>query len=372
MNIMKLTYSKFPFFVFTVLFAFLTEVRAQTYTDSRRIVKTFKVTPSTTVDITNKYGKIHVVPWNKDSVKIEVNLMIKSSSHSKINKIKSNIDFDFTQTNYYIVVSTVFGTKYNTILSDLKNLAETFLTVENQVTIDYTIKMPSWTNLKIENKFGDIFIDDLKGDLDLKLSNGDLKANNLTGSANISINYGDGVINYLKDAKLFISYSDLLLKKADKITLDSKSSKITLNTINVMKTKSRRDKYYITESAKLYGDTYFTDVYITRLEKELSFDLKYGNISIETIPQNFSLINISSEYTDIDLIFQKNTSYQFDLTHNNDIVLNYPRDISNLKEKLVDEEEDQYLVYGNIGGMNTNSKLRITALKKCYIKIIHK
>lgn len=345
---------------------------SQTYTETRRIVKTYHISPSTTVDVTNKYGKIHVVPWTKDSVKLDILLTINSSSTTRLSKIKENIDFDFTSTKYYIVASTVFGSRYNTFFSDLKSIAESFLSVENEVNINYTIYTPSWSNLKIDNKFGDIFLDDMEGDIDIKLSNGDLKANNLSGYTLLNLNSADGVMNYVENGKFIISYSDLLVKKANQISIDSRSSKITLQYIDYMKAKSRRDKYNIDLINKMLGESYFSDLYITNLNKEVSFDLTYGNISFSKINKNFSLINLNSEYTDLDLVFESGSSYELDLTHYNEVIFNYPREISKLEEKLIDEEDKQFLVWGTIGTGSPSSKVRINILKKCYLNIYHK
>jgi hypothetical protein len=38
------------------------QVRAQSYTESQKIVRTFEAGPETRLDLTNKYGTVHVIP----------------------------------------------------------------------------------------------------------------------------------------------------------------------------------------------------------------------------------------------------------------------------------------------------------------------
>ncbi|HRZ77672.1 MAG TPA: hypothetical protein P5248_09915 [Bacteroidales bacterium] len=46
---------------------------------SRRVVKSFKAFENTSVQVVNKYGNVHLVPWEKDSVRLEVQLNISGS-----------------------------------------------------------------------------------------------------------------------------------------------------------------------------------------------------------------------------------------------------------------------------------------------------
>ncbi|HBH47389.1 MAG TPA: hypothetical protein DDX98_02035, partial [Bacteroidales bacterium] len=75
--------------------------RAQVY--SEQLIKEYHINQKSTVEVHNKYGKVHVVSWDKDSVKFEIDLRISASDNKKLNKLKNNITFDFTSTNYYII-----------------------------------------------------------------------------------------------------------------------------------------------------------------------------------------------------------------------------------------------------------------------------
>ncbi len=343
---------------------------AQEY--SRKINKAFKVNNSTTVDIFNKYGKVHIVTWEKDSVRFDIDLRIKASSDSKVNKLKNNIDFDFTGTEYYVIAKTRIGSNSNAIFSDLADIAGSIMQSENKVTIDYIVMMPKHINLKIENKFGDVYIDDLDGNVNLTLSNGELKANDLNGNSVINLNSGDGTINYIKEGKVSISYSNFHVKSTDKLNVDSRSSVINIDKANFLKLISRRDKFYLPEISDLYGESYFTDFTIHQLTDELNYSLKYGNISIENISKGFSFIQLNSEYTDIDLVFDKGAVFETDIKHHTDVILNFPIQNANLQTKVIDEDDKQNLTYGKIGLGSTSSKVEINAPKKCTINIIHK
>ncbi len=368
-NLIAMNYKKS---VFLLLLALLVTgiPKAQVYT--RKVSKSFRINSNTTVDIYNKYGKVHIITWDNDSVKFAVNLRITTNNESKLKKLKESISFDFTGTDYYVIAKTLLGKKSTGVFTDLMDMAETFISSENQVTIDYLVFMPRYASFKVENKFGDIYTDDLDGNVNITLSNGDLKANNLNGNTVISLSSGDGVINYIRDGKVTVAYSDFSVKDANKLYIDSRSSKINIDRVDFLKLISRRDKLYIQSINDLYGDSYFSDFTVYDLNNELNYNFKYGNFSAGIISRSFSFININSEYTDLDLIFEKGTVYEVDITHHQDVILNYPAQLARTEQEVLNENEKLMSTYGKIGYGNPISKVKINAPKKCVVSIIHK
>ncbi len=355
-----------------ILVFMITAVPLMSQQYSKRIVKSFKVNNSTTVDIFNKYGKIHIVTWEKDSVKFNIDLSIKASSDSKLNKLKNNIDFDFTGSAYYVIARTKVGKNTNSVFNDLADIYSSIISKDNWATIDYLVMMPKHINLKVENKFGDIYIDDFDGNINVKLSNGEIKANSLNGNSVIDISTGDGLVNQIKDGKLVISYSDFHVREVDRLSVESRSSRINIEQADFLKLTSRRDKIDLPDVSELYGESYWSDFTIHHLRNELNFNMNSGNLSVDAIQKGFSFIQVISEYTDFDLVFEKGSAYLIDITHHEDVMLSYPRQLSNLQTKVISEDDKQKLTYGKIGSAGSESKVKISAPKKCTISIVHK
>jgi hypothetical protein len=353
-------------YLWLVLFLNSGGIKAQVYTD--RKVHSYPVTAKTSVEVSNKYGKIHVIAWEQDSVRFEVDLRISASSIEKLQKLKNNISVDFNDSQYFILAKTNFSNAGN-IITDF---VETYIP-SNQVVINYMIYVPRQINLKIENKFGDIYMDDFGGPLEINLSNGDLKANKISGSPTINISSGDATINNISGGRVLASYSDLHIKQAFNADLETRSSRVTVDVADNLKIDSRRDKIKIVSVDILSSSGYFSTFEIENLMKELRGTLKYGNLMIDNIEKGFSFININSEYTDIDLFFDRYTAYNIDIAHHNDVYINLPASLAKVQTKDLDTEQKLKLTYGKIGNADENSaKLKITAPKKCVINIIHK
>ena len=147
------------------ILAWIPGLSAQSFTESKKIERVFPVISSTTVEIINKYGKIHVLSWDKDSVGIDIELTVKSDDLNKVRKVMNTIDFDFTNTDYYVIAETEFGKKYNSLFENIKKFAESLIPSDNVVDIDYIVQVPETIELKINNKYGDVYIDNHKGNI---------------------------------------------------------------------------------------------------------------------------------------------------------------------------------------------------------------
>jgi hypothetical protein len=350
-----------------ILFLYPGGLQAQVYSD--RKVRKFKTTEKHAVEVSNKYGKIHVIAWDKDSVKFEVDLRISANSYQKMEKLRDNISFDFTSSKYYIVAKTVFASKGG-IISDF---VDAFIP-SNQVTINYMVYVPRNVSLKIENKFGDIYMDDFNGNVEIILSNGDLKANKLSGTPIVKLSSGNGTINNIQKGKVYVSYSDLRIKASSNMMLESRSSRITLDQTSDIIIDSRRDKIDIQQVDDVSASGYFTSLNIENLTEELRCNFKYGNIMVEQVSDKFTFINLDSEYTDIDLMFDRTTSYLIDIAHSNDVYINLPASLAKIQTRDLDVEKKLMLTYGKIGSTatETSHKVKINAPKKCVINIIHR
>ncbi|MCX6258332.1 MAG: hypothetical protein NTW49_10625 [Bacteroidia bacterium] len=348
------------FFSFLLLSITYGTIVAQPFSESRKITRVFKTEPGATLDISNKYGKIQVFTRESDSIRIEIGLSAKADNEGRLNKIMSSIDFDFTVDNNYVNVKTTFSSSFVNILSEIISLAEPLTIGDNDVNINYSVYVPVKTNIVIDNKYGDVFMNDISSDLKLILLNGDVKANNLSGKTDITLKFGNGFINSIDSGRIEVSYGSLSLKQTDYLNIDSKSSKITIEGCNDLKINSKRDKYTINEVNFFRGEISFTDLNINNLYHELNFKMNYGNLDIDFIPKTFSMINVSSQYTNLNFYFEKKSSFYADITYI-DVKFNCPKDFSKLKEQVIDPDLKKLYRFGAIGKSTTDSRLNIYA-----------
>ena len=343
---------------------------AQDHKDNRSVSRSFPASLETTLELENKYGKIQLVTWEKDSVSVEVEMFLSESSASKLKKLKEDIKIDFTGTNNYIIAKTVIESESGRLASEFKSISNTIKGTNKRMEINYLVHVPRNLDVVLNNKFGDIYMDDLEGQVDIVLSNGVLKANRLEGNSSITLSFADGMINSLGSSTMKLSYSDIVLGEVSQLDLSSKSSKLNVDSVNVLKIDSRRDKLHFKKVEYFYGKGNFTQVWIYDFLRESDVYMKYGKLTIEHVIPNFNKIYVESDYTDVSLYFDRDASLGFDILHHEKSVLRLPG------EDVVAEEsfdgKDHYTTVGTMGTGNPVGKVNIDALQKCYINISFK
>src|SRR5210317_63076 len=111
-----------------------TLVQAQDHTDKRSVRRSFPATIGTTLEIQNKYGKIQMATWDKDSVAIEVDILLTESSSSKL--------------------KTLIESERGRLASELKSIGNAISGSNKRIEINYTVHLPVHMDVVLNNKFG--------------------------------------------------------------------------------------------------------------------------------------------------------------------------------------------------------------------------
>ena len=56
--------------------------------------KTYKVNSSDVLNISNKFGRVHVNTWNKNEIKVKVDMIARAGSESKVNEMLSRMKIE--------------------------------------------------------------------------------------------------------------------------------------------------------------------------------------------------------------------------------------------------------------------------------------
>lgn len=335
-------------------------VKSQVFEKSRAESKTFIVYEETTLEISNKYGNIHLFTWEKDSVKIDVKVNVKAGKESKVEKIFDYIDIDFSNTRFYIIAETRLRQNQGSFWSEVSDLANTIFSGSNKAQIDYNVYIPNGMEIKLENKFGNIYMADYQGETTINLSNGDLKANNLEGYVMIDLGFGDASINSIDRGKLTIRYAEIELDNSNELEIESKSSTINISKIGLLELNSGRDKVFVDDLNMLTGNSYFSYLTIKDFSGSMDFVTEYGEVKLETIHKGFQLIELQSKYTDVYLGFPENVSAKLNVKHTSATEITYPEHFKGINSTEMDKKEDKHRTWGVIGeGENPKGNIEL-------------
>lgn len=284
------------------------------FTETREFVKRFRIQPETRIDITNKYGKIELNTWKKDSVVIRFRMEINEKKPVKLEKTLDNLDFDISNSQHYLIVKTQVDKNRSQFESELLKFKETMLQTNGSIRIDMEVWLPDNRELRLENKFGDIILGDYSGETQIVLSNGKLKLGNLPKRASLNLSFADATITNLPNARIVSNYSDIQLRNSGTVRFESKSSTIEIMNSEDLSIDSRRDKFRIRIAGKLDASGNFSQFRVSELKARANMRMSYGSLEMEKILVDFNSIYIESRSTNVDLYFNPEAKFNFQIT----------------------------------------------------------
>lgn len=323
-------------------------LHAQQYEKSQEESRAFPLGAETTIQVINKYGNIHVLPWDKDSVRFDISIRVESGKQSKVEKTFENISVEFTESMYYVIAQTVFGNQKSAFWADVTDLANSMLSNSTAAQIDYTIYVPVENELNIDNKFGNIYMTDHEGKVVIKISNGDFRGGSFN-QLELDHGFGNVILDNMRSGSLDLSYSELKLKKAGEIRISSKSSKANISVFNNIRINSRRDTYYFDKAGMINGESSFSYFTINNLQGDLILNTNYGSLSIDNFGKGISMLNTVSSNTDITALYHSGFSYFLEVYYDQKTRMIYPQTSPIFGIEEIDKDAGQYLLSGHAG-----------------------
>lgn len=178
----------------------------------RNISKTYPASGNT-LNIDNQFGKVKVVTWDRNEIKVDIHIEASSNVKEIADKTFEKLDVKDGQQGKNINFETVFNKSDKSEKTNCKDCNST-------MSIDYTVQLPASTALNIENSFGSIEIPDYNGAVSLTSKFGSLTAGKLAKPEKIAVEFGKADLKSIGNIDLEFKYST--------ITIDNLSGKCNL------------------------------------------------------------------------------------------------------------------------------------------------
>jgi hypothetical protein len=272
--------------------------------------KSLPVKRGTTLKLLNKYGNINCLTGKDDSLSVCATVTIIQDNETILASNMKLINISFEKLNDTIRISTQYDKKFFT---------ETAREGRKSFSVDYLIKMPAYIDLNVGNEFGNILLEEISGNVNLRLSQGQLGAKKLTrGNVNpvstIYVDHGKLSIDELNWMTLSVyNCSSVIIGKAQALKLNSAISKINIEEISSLISYSKSDSYSINSVNNLLSESTYSAFEIGKLKGQLKSKGIYGSINISDIYSGFSFIDIVSDQTQISISPLHNTSFIADI-----------------------------------------------------------
>ena len=314
------------------------------------------------VEVTNKYGQVVILNSENDSVTLRIEIIAYGKDKSTADKIMDRVDFDFGQTGQYLTLETVLDRKSGVFKEAWNNIGDYSKTLlsKNKLVINYEIRIPRSASINLTNKFGDVYIQERDHKVEIDVSHGSLRANNFNANSKISVSYGDARIKYLKSGELYFRACDATIQALGTVEMQSSSSDISIKEADELQIESRSDKRIdIDKIGHIRGKLTFSKMKVENLNKLADLDLNYSDFYVAQVPFTFSMIRIDGKSSDIDLEFDPNTYLDLDLLGTEEDI-GLP--MTGMNREVIDEKKGIVQYKGTLGNKtNYKGKVNIKA-----------
>jgi len=351
-----------------ILFLLVGNLYAQKETETRNFIKTVPVNEESSLEISNKYGTVQVTPWDKDSVFVRAEVKAYAPNRARLDKMFDGVNINISYSKYLVKAETDFTQSISMIFESFKGMTSKLISYDSRVEINYYVNAPEYITLRIDNKYGDVYMEKNTGQCSVSLSNGSFKANSLGSGTSLTLTFCDATINSIKSGKIHANFSDINIGETGDISINSISSKFDIKKAVSVRVDSRKDKFYLDKTKVLSGTSYFTDYNVQDLSGTIDLNTRYGSINTDLIEKGFESVDITSGYTDINLSFEKGSSYNLEISHTSSFLV-LPDNITRTDKKVINEDRREYLVSGTVGTGKITKKVRIDATRgNIYLK----
>jgi hypothetical protein len=167
----------------------------------RTYSKSYPLAASERVRLSNQFGELKIIPWDKAEIRVDVTIVTRASSDDLAQKIMDKIRIEDGKSGEGVS----FVTKMNDIKGDWGNKKGEYK--EQGMQIDYAVYMPSSTSLKAANSFGPMVVPDYRGAVELESKFGKLTTGKLQNLKSILVEFGTASIGGANGGKIMVKFS---------------------------------------------------------------------------------------------------------------------------------------------------------------------
>ena len=227
--------------------------------------------------IDNRYGKIVVNTWDKDSFKVDVQIKASAHDDSQAQDILDDVSIADAKDGSSVA--------FRTDIDEGKSIWKTIFGggdwSSHSLEVDYTVYMPAKNELVIRNRYGAVFLPNLGGKVTVDCAYGSFHAGSLSGESAIRVKYGNADIDNLGTSALDLSDGNLTLRSVGKIE----------------------------------ANVTYSGIKIGKLRETGAFNIRYGGgLKIEDLDKNVSSLAINSTYSSVNIGLSGDENANFAVT----------------------------------------------------------
>ncbi|WP_369992805.1 hypothetical protein [Winogradskyella sp.] len=329
-----------------------TGIEATKTSKERKIKKSFNVSSTATLKVSNSYGNLDVVTWNENKIDFDITIKVSGNDADKVQERLDGIDVEFSSSNDMVSAITNIEKKQKSWWNWGKKM-------NLKLEINYVVKMPISGSVELNNDYGAINLDKLEGRAKIICDYGKITTKELMADNNeLRFDYtNNSYFEYIKSGKINADYSGYTVAKAENLEISSDYSKSVVEVAENVKYNCDYGSLKVDNVNNVEGNGDYLGLRLGNVFKNVSIRADYGSIKIDRMASKAKNLSITSEFTGITIGFD--AGYNFDF----DIDLDYcslrDSDGFNFTSKEINHSEKKYK--GHHGSKGSGNMVKINS-----------
>lgn len=318
---------------------------------TKTIKKEFNVNADANLSIKNKYGNVDVIAWDQNRVEIEVKITVSGNNESKVIERLSKINVNFESSSSAVSAKTILEKNSNNWYSSNNKM---------NYQIDYKVKVPVTNSVSLNNDYGTISLNEIKGKADINCDYGKILIGSLYHSKNsINMDYSnDSEIELINGGTINSDYSKFRVEKAKKIDLNADYTDSEFVSIEDLNFVCDYGNIEVGQANNIDGNGDYLTMRFGTIFKSLVIGADYGSIKVDKIKKDFNMIEINSDYAGIKIGLDNDIAFDF-VTKLSYGGFDYNEEGVTYIKKVVKSQSKYY--EGYVNRKNSGSKISISS-----------
>ncbi len=315
---------------------------------SKKIEKTYPMTNAGELGLDNKYGDITITGWDKNSLKITMDIEVTHKKKDIAEDLLERINADIQTSGDLVSFTSEIAEKRTSFFSRYFNKANPFDFDKSNVKINYTVYLPTNAELDITNKFGDLVIEEWTGKLKANVQHGDVWVNDNITNANIELKFGKLNAKSITYGNIRMKNGKIHMEESKDLRINSNGSTIDIGRISSLELYSSKDEVAFENIGSIVGDLKFSTIYIDTLNNDIGLTMKLVDFRVSKIIERDASITIQQESSDVSLNIS-DLAFKFEAVLEQGL-LRLPKTFTNMKTKVIDKTDkirEINATYGN-------------------------
>lgn len=259
----------------------------------------YDVDENTKFDIKNIYGDIIIK--NTDAKKISIDVRVESRARNQKDADSGlervNIDVNKNDNIVKAVTSVESGRNRN-----------------RELQINYTVNMPAEMATVLNNKFGDVRIEDLTGDVYLHVEYCTLQAHKIGSNdkqlSKVESNFSTISIADISRCGVGASYSTVDVESASVMALIARYSTVKVKSMKQVTIDAQYSEVNVAKASSAVANLQYGSLKLGSISHKADVDSRYCDVKIKKVENGFKSIKVKSNYADINVEVDSNASYK--------------------------------------------------------------